>query len=259
MMKLNKKTLVLIQIILGLFILSGCSKHGVLMPGQSESDCEAAGEGGVCGMPRTLFIYQEDVKAFKGEEDKAYKITEEGNIVDIESGEIVKYHGYAQGEIPDFVKKDKTDEEKNENNIVKKSLLSGKNPNIKLSNNNMIVPETDTLIPIRDAGKLQEAWIAPYKYRGTLLGSKTITIEVRKADWIIGEETPKATVKQTSEFPSVLSNKILSGYGKSPSAEESRKMKTYRDTRESKNESLDVSPEDINKMDAYLKSRKEEQ
>ena len=180
------KSMIFFMMLFGLILASsGCS---MLLPGQTETDCEDSAKGqGVCGSPRTLLENENVVRnlSYKGEPNYMFK---DGRVWDQEKQE--------------FVTPSKGAEKKGNNSKSRQSDIFLKNRTYLPQD---IINDTPV---IRDMGVIRRIWLAPIKTKlGDRMSERTIDIVVRKADWVFAEDTPKR-VKQATLIPTVLTDEV---------------------------------------------------
>jgi len=185
-----------------MLLLSGCSgKQSILVPGQSEGDCDARAQKlGVCGTPKAIYEHRDAIKHIYFEEDEAYRVSKNGKIYNIETGEEV-----IPGQKPDSCGLAVCPGCENEGAQGGVSAdghgtstggysKPGKNDGIRLQNRSLVIGTQDGQTPIRDLGLIQKLWIAPHENAaGDLISAHTIHVVVREPSWIVGEEQPKRT------------------------------------------------------------------
>jgi hypothetical protein len=249
---MHKKYMMICLMILPLFLV-GCSKHGMLMPGKSQSDCENGKLGGICGHPDNLYTYRENIMDFKPKKDRAYTINDDGDIIDLETGEVEKFADKRQRQIDESVSEyyysTHTEESSSPNsstnsfstNSVDKDLISGSN-NLVLSNHN-------EGIPILDNGKIRRLWVNSYKTKdgNAVMSPSIMYIVTKKPRLLIGEDYPTRVTKR-SQFPSVLSQDILKDSHISPTRYDEKNIESF--TNEERDTSL--NEKELEKITKFL-------
>lgn len=196
--------------------LGGCAgKKSILVPGQSEGDCDARAQKlGVCGTPKAVYENRDAIKHIYFEEDQAYRVSKNGKIYNIETGEEI-----IPGVAPDSCGLavcpgcDDEDEAGRGSDASGKSAgclgVNGEKDGILLQNRSLVLETEQTTTPIRDLGLIQKLWIAPHENRaGDLVMAHEIMVVVRKPSWIVGEEQPRRT-KTGTVIPSPIATAIL--------------------------------------------------
>ena len=181
--------------------LGGCSgKESILVPGQSEGDCDVRAQKlGVCGTPKAIYEHKDAVKHIYFEEDEAYRVSKNGKIYNVDTGEEV-----IPGHKPDSCglavcpgcdnDEEETSTQSRSHNGYATTAKAGKNDGIRLQNRSLVIEARQTQTPIRDLGLIQKLWIAPHENAaGDLVSAHTIHVVVREPGWIVGEEAPKRT------------------------------------------------------------------
>lgn len=228
-------------------LFAGCSgKQSLLTPGQVEGDCDAKAAGlGVCGTPKSIYEHRDAIKHIYFEDDEAYRVSKNGKIYNIETGEEVipgkKPDGCGLAVCPGC-ENDEAFDEKGSGYGTKKI---GKSNDIKLSSNSLIVETPQKQSVIRDLGMVQKIWIAPHEDRsGDLIAAHEVFVVIKKPSWIIGEKTPK-NVKRGVVVPSPVAVSLFSN---NHQAVDRKSLKNIFDYGEQK-------PQDLKKIEEYIKSQ----
>lgn len=192
------------------FIFAGCSgKESILVPGQTESDCEGkAANLGVCATPKNAYQYKDRIGKIWHVDGEGYYVNKSGKIFNVETDEEV-----IPGKKPDDCV-DATCVNCNEDEEVVAEdgtpIYKDKKKNgVKIQNRALVIQTPSKKTVMRDLGWQQKIWIAPMQTAGDdFVEAHAIHVVIKKPSWIVGEKTPK-NVKRGVVIPSVLATEVL--------------------------------------------------
>lgn len=226
-------------------VLTGCAgKKSILVPGQSEGDCDARAQKlGVCGTPKSVYEHRDAIKHIYFEEDEAYRVSKNGKIYNIETGEEVK-----PGVKPDTcglaVCPGCEDEGEGGGKSGGCYGSSGGKDGVRLQNRSLVLETEQTTTPIRDLGLIQKLWIAPHENRaGDLVMAHEIMVVVRKPSWIVGEEQPRRT-KTGTVIPSPVATALFTDSHEAIARKDLKGVSDY----------LSEEEPDLSKIKSYLEA-----
>lgn len=191
-------------------LLSGCSgKYSLLVPGQTESDCDAKAENlGVCATPKNAYQYKDKIGKIWHVDGEGYYINKSGRVFNVETQEEV-----IPGEKPDdcldavCINCDDNGEVTTESGVP--IYASESKGGLQLSNRSLVVSTPSESAVIRDLGWQQRIWIAPMQSAGDdFIEAHAIHVVIKKPSWVVGEKVPK-NVKRGIVIPSVLAKEVL--------------------------------------------------
>jgi len=239
-------------LVIGIYLVGCSGKESILVPGQSESDCDGkASKLGVCGTPRTVYEHKDKIKNLWYEEDEAYYVKKNGKIYNIRSNEEVipgvRPKGCNNAICPncDTV----TDEDHEHTSACNHIGGKGKN-SLVIRNRSLIINTPQETTMMRDLGWQQKIWIAPMKTRGDdLVEAHGVHVVIKKPSWIIGEDIPK-NVKRGVVVPSVIAREVLTDNHQAINREVSDKINNYIESEKYK------STKNLSKIENYIKTQK---
>lgn len=243
-----KRVMTIATIAAALTVFSGCAgKKSLLVPGQSESDCDAKAQKlGVCGTPKSIYEHRDAIKHIYFEEDEAYRVSKNGKVYNIESGEEVipgvKPDGCGLAVCPGC------DDDEAEGAAGKSGsgYKGSKKHAVRLQSRAMVLETPHAQTPVRDLGLIQKVWIAPHENRaGDLVMAHELLVVVRKPSWIVGEPKPKRT-RNGAVVPTPVAEQLFTDSHDAIRRSDIRSLEAY---------SNEEGP-DMSKIEAYLDEQK---
>lgn len=227
--------------------LSGCAgKKSILVPGQSEGDCDARAQKlGVCGTPKSIYEHRDAIKHIYFEEDEAYRVSKNGKIYNIETGEEI-----IPGQKPDgcglAVCPGCDDDEPVKSGKGGGYVGNDMKKGVRLQNRALVLETPHAQTPVRDLGLIQKIWIAPHENQaGDLVMAHELMVVVRKPSWIIGEPKPKRS-REGAVVPTPIAATLFTDSHEAIRRSDLRSLEEY-----SEKEGPDLS-----KIKAYLDETK---
>ena len=231
----NKKiSSILLLTMSSLVFLSGCSMKDPFGVGYDSSVCSKSKSFGVCGAPKDVYKYRDKIRSVQNKYLQSkldttlyFSITPNG-IVQVKADRDGQWERYDISEWSRIIEKRLREENlrirKNEslaksfnrNAIGLDSVINSDIPVTKggdlsvkyQSQGPLLVTRTRIGDIIRDQGLVQQVFVANYADTdGDLVSSHELFVVVRKADWVVGEKTPKNV--SLDSFPTPISTKLI--------------------------------------------------
>jgi hypothetical protein len=235
-MKLNNKLITTTLLASSMAIMfSGCSLKNPFGIGYDTSVCEASKDFGVCGAPKDIYKYRDDIRKVQADYLNAgldtvlfFGISKEGYVMvkDDRDGQWERYDISGWKKIIDEANKEK------QAVIDEQNALSMKMNNqerearpVSYLNDIPVTEENDLSVKyqdqgplittrtqigdiIRDNGLIQQAFVANYvDYSGDLISSHEVYVVVKDSEWVVGEKTPKSS--RIEDMPTPISTELL--------------------------------------------------
>ncbi len=198
-------------LVLGAIVMmSGCSgKESILVPGQSESDCEGkAAQLGVCATPKNAYKYKDRIGKIWHIDGEGYYVNKSGRVFNVETNEEV-FPGKKPDDCVDAICINCDDEGNIDDSSGVRVYSKGKKRNIRLQNRALVIGTPSKKTVIRDLGWQQKIWIAPMETVGDdFIEAHAIHVVIKKPSWIVGEKVPR-NVKRGVVIPSVLATEVM--------------------------------------------------
>lgn len=225
-------------------LFSGCSLNNPFGIGYDTSVCENSKNFGVCGAPKDIYKYRDDIRKVQNDYLNSrietvlfFGVDKEGHVLvkNEREGQWTRY------DISEWKKIIDESNKKNEELIKNQDKLSNKlNQELGIAPKDTVervagiisygndIPVTEgndlsvvykTQGPlvstrtkvgdiIRDNGLIQQAFISNYvDTGGDLISSHEVYVVVKEAEWVVGEKTPKNS--NVEELPTPISTELL--------------------------------------------------